>query len=598
MSMTPSNPSVEAWWQRIVADDLLPRPQGPMLDLWQALEREDADLAELARLAQGDPTLASRLLKLANSSVYAGQRPAAAVSADVLMRLGLSTVRQLLLGFVLVDGLRAGRCEHFSLPHFWRQALCTAVLAQHLGARLRLAPPSECFTLGLLFDLGTVLLVESDETACRLIGDAAPPRARLRAHYGLSPLRLTARLMQSLGLPAVFVEAVSHCAGAEEGQAPASGARALQIARMLALAERLALGLAGEGVPPAPEEFATELAALALAAEELPVLVQRAGEEWRDWCDLFGLAAAPLPARQPLPMTAARESLTLVVIDDDPVLRRLVEKLLAAPERHIHTFASGAEALAWLAAHPADAALVDLLLPGEDGWRLIEALRALPGGERLHIIVLSALGDNASVARAFAAGADDYLVKPFDALMVETRLTPALRKKRTGAQPIIPRPPLIDGATGLLNRAYLESRLEQELALAHRLGRPLTLLGLRFARPGELLARIGRLRQGLRASDIHGLWDAQSLWLLLPATDEEGVPPMLERLRAPLANPGRADEVLPAVFRLTVGRAEIAAAPPTSGDDWAERARALLERFAAQPATPYPGPDSSNSRWQ
>jgi DNA-binding response OmpR family regulator/HD-like signal output (HDOD) protein len=589
--MIQSNPRVDAWWRRIAENDLLPRPQGSALALWQALERENADLAELARLAQGDPVLASRLLKLANSAAYGGQRPAVAIGAEVLMRLGLSTVRQLLLAFLLLDRFRAGRCSGFAMQRFWQQALVQAVLAQHLGSRVRAAPPSECFTLGLLFDLGTLLLAESDEEACGVAGAEAldlPPRGRLLRHYGVSTLHLTARLAQWLGLPSVFVEAIAFCASEEDGAAQAASARAQRIAQVLCLAQHLAAQVAPGTIQTQPAAVPSWATALALTAEDLQDVAAIAGQEWPEWCALLGLPRPEASAEPQHAHAATDDELTVLVIDDDPALRRLCERLLAKPRRRVCTFASGSQALAWLADNPADAALVDLLLPGDDGWQLIRKLRALPIGDSLHIVVLSVLADRHAIERAFAAGADDFLTKPFDAGLIESRLLPALRRKRAHKSPQAeaPQPPLIDPATRLLNRSDLEIRLEQELALASRLNRPLALLGVRFAGPAALSAHAARLRQVLRAADMHGLWDAQTVWLLLPATDEPGVRRVAQRLDGVFAAQAGHGAEGPQVFWLTWRAGGFAAEPASGPSDWRQQAQAFLTRFAAAGATP------------
>lgn len=587
-----STESVDHLWQRILESDLLPRPQGATQALLKALERENTDLGEIARYAQADPVLASRLLRLANSAAYAARRPAVAITPDVLMRLGLTTIRQLVAAMNLVTGLRKGQCPTVDPVRHWRRALLQAVLAQHLGAKERVAPPSECFVLGLLWDSGSLLLVECDPTACALARDAGDRLRQVLREHGYTPMLITAALMAWLGFPAVFLDAVRCQAACEANESCAIAPRSRRIAELLALCEAAATAALSTGAGPSSETFATLTAnaqAFNLSLDEVDALLEQVWDEWQDWCRLLELGESPHQRVEKLtkrlqPENRGEPPLSIVIIDDDPVLRRMSERLLTAAGHQVFTFANGQTALSWLREHSADAVIVDLLLGEEDGWSLIEALRALPRGQRLHIIVLSVLNDMASIRRAFEVGADDYLTKPFDALMVETRLMPARRKKvafqgRASQEAA----PLIDPTTHLFTRGYLMQRLEQELALAYRLGRPLALLLLRFSSGENLSALALALQQWLRASDVIGEWDEHTLWLLLPNTPETGVLRLLERLAAWLGEQEvrQPVEAISQVELLFDGTDDAAAQPQKH--DWSAYAARLLTALPQQP---------------
>lgn len=114
----------------------------------------------------------------------------------------------------------------------------------------------------------------------------------------------------------------------------------------------------------------------------------------------------------------------LVVDDEAPILRALTANLRA---RGYKTAAAsnGEEALRLAAAHPPDAVILDLGLPGMSGLEVIEGLR---GWSSVPIIILSARGAERDKVAALDAGADDYLTKPFGMDELFARLRAALRR--------------------------------------------------------------------------------------------------------------------------------------------------------------------------
>ena len=119
--------------------------------------------------------------------------------------------------------------------------------------------------------------------------------------------------------------------------------------------------------------------------------------------------------------TAGSESVSLprlLAVDDDPAVRLLVAAALADTGIADVTFAaSGTEALALVQAPDArfDAVLIDIMMPKMDGIELCRHLRAYPATQSVPLIMLTARRDLVHVSRAFAAGADDYVLKPFNA---------------------------------------------------------------------------------------------------------------------------------------------------------------------------------------
>ncbi|MBF0180851.1 MAG: response regulator [Magnetococcales bacterium] len=135
---------------------------------------------------------------------------------------------------------------------------------------------------------------------------------------------------------------------------------------------------------------------------------------------LSRLPRAPRQARPgvlPVPAPGERVVLaghTLMVVDDDPRNLFVVSAALEGKGAKVVTAISGAKALERLALHPVDLILMDIMMPGMDGYETISRIRQLPGCERLPIIVLTAKAFKEDRERCLASGANDYLAKPAD----------------------------------------------------------------------------------------------------------------------------------------------------------------------------------------
>ncbi len=120
---------------------------------------------------------------------------------------------------------------------------------------------------------------------------------------------------------------------------------------------------------------------------------------------------------------------TILIVDDEPKNRSLLEVLLK-PEGYLTVTAnSGEEALAIVAEKPPDLILLDVMMPGLDGHDVAAKLKSNPATRNLPIIMLSALGDRGSKLAGLNAGAEDFLTKPIDRVELWVRVRNLLRLK-------------------------------------------------------------------------------------------------------------------------------------------------------------------------
>ncbi len=123
-------------------------------------------------------------------------------------------------------------------------------------------------------------------------------------------------------------------------------------------------------------------------------------------------------------MTA--DGATILIVEDEPPIRRLLPTTLAAHDYRILEAGTGAEALQAMRQHRPDLVLLDLGLPDRDGLELIADIRKLAP---VPIVVLSGRGEEAAKVAALDSGADDYVTKPFGAAELMARLRAALRHR-------------------------------------------------------------------------------------------------------------------------------------------------------------------------
>jgi len=123
------------------------------------------------------------------------------------------------------------------------------------------------------------------------------------------------------------------------------------------------------------------------------------------------------------------EDATLLVVDDLPQNVRLLEAILVPRGYRVVPANSGREALERVAAEPVDLVLLDILMPGMDGYEVCRALRADPATSFLPVVMITASGEQEKLA-AIEAGADDFIAKPFDQAELLARVSSLLRIKR------------------------------------------------------------------------------------------------------------------------------------------------------------------------
>jgi two-component system alkaline phosphatase synthesis response regulator PhoP len=169
----------------------------------------------------------------------------------------------------------------------------------------------------------------------------------------------------------------------------------------------------------------------------------------------------------------------ILVVDDDPQILRLLQAYLGQAEFSVLTANDGESAWQLIRRERPDLVVLDLMLPGRDGWDITRRVRADEQLANMPIVLLTARVDDRDKIEGFELGADDYITKPFNAPEVVARVRAVLRRARGQ-----PTPPHILEMRGL--------RLDLDEHSAHLDGQPLVLTPTEFAVLRTLLEAPGR----------------------------------------------------------------------------------------------------------
>jgi putative two-component system response regulator len=187
----------------------------------------------------------------------------------------------------------------------------------------------------------------------------------------------------------------------------------------------------------------------------------------------------------------------VLVADDDPVVREMLANFLKARGIDCVLAHDGIEALAMFDEHHPKLVISDWSMPGIDGLELCRRIRARSGGRHVHFIMLTIYADEHELSRAFDAGVDDFLAKPFNSTGMLTRLRAGLRAvalygeisdRHQGSRQLneqlndlnqrLERLAVTDDLTGLYNRRQAMHRLEEHWSQLERYARSVAVVSI------------------------------------------------------------------------------------------------------------------------
>ncbi len=581
------NPMDMSKFEKLKALGNLPSPKGVALAIMRLTQKEDASMAELARIIKSDPAFAGRLIKAANSVSANPGRPVVSVQ-EALVVLGMPTVRNLALGFSLLSQYKDGACKGFDYAGFWSASLACGIALQALTLRTRAAPAEEAFSVGLLARVGELALATLyAEEYTEVLRIAAENRqADLTdleaARFAMHHRDLTAAMLTDWGLPKAYCEAVR---GHELCDAALyrEGSREYVLIQSLALSRLIADVCIATDVRRAEcMPRLLELGArLLIEDDDLMTLCDNVVREWRDWALILGVATSGVPSFDDLSKSrsvqagteadhaeAAPSRLRVLVVDDECSVRLAVRAMLEEDGYEVAEAADGQEGLRVALETQPHMLVTDCLMPHLDGMQMTRTLRGTRLGRDMYIVMLTTLDEEEKRIEGFRSGVDDYLCKPISQRMLLARLRAGQRivhlheererdreeLRRFAAELSISNRrleemALTDVLTGLPNRRHAMERFEQEWATSTRNKRSLACMVIdldQFKQVNDVnghdvgdayLQQVAAaIRGAVRVQDVVCRTGGDEFQVICPDTDLQAALVCAERMRRAVAH--------------------------------------------------------------
>ncbi|MBF0179711.1 MAG: diguanylate cyclase [Magnetococcales bacterium] len=260
---------------------------------------------------------------------------------------------------------------------------------------------------------------------------------------------------------------------------------------------------------------------------------------------------------------------TVLLVDDERINLQVLQELLE-PHYELLLAKSGAQALNRVrTVPPPDLILLDIMMPGVDGYQVLERLQKEPETREIPVIFITAMGEVADETRGLTLGAVDYITKPVSPPIVLARVRTHLALRRSmialremnatlavrnaelaEMNTVLQNMAMLDGLTGIPNRRRFDQYLAQEWnrAMRERTFLSLILLDIDFFKPfndhyghaagDECLKQVAQALAGAmsRTVDLLARYGGEEFVCLLPGTDPNGLEVVGHRLRESVRN--------------------------------------------------------------
>jgi serine phosphatase RsbU (regulator of sigma subunit) len=150
--------------------------------------------------------------------------------------------------------------------------------------------------------------------------------------------------------------------------------------------------------------------------------------------------------------TVSADNASVLIVDDHPLNRDLLSRLIKRQGHVVQTAENGAKALEMAKSHAFDLILLDVIMPAMSGIQVLKRLKADPALQSVPVLMISAVDEKDTVIRCIEWGADDYLIKPFNPVLLRARMNVSIEKKRLRDR----------------ERLYLQ-KIETELSIARKI---------------------------------------------------------------------------------------------------------------------------------
>jgi diguanylate cyclase (GGDEF)-like protein len=269
---------------------------------------------------------------------------------------------------------------------------------------------------------------------------------------------------------------------------------------------------------------------------------------------------------------------TVLIIDDSQFVHRLLVTRLRSESIQLHSEYDGQAGFEYACENPPALVMLDLDMPVMDGFETLRMLKETAATKDIPVIILSGKNSPQDKVTAFDLGAVDFITKPFELTELRARIRVSLQLH--SALQLLAQKAMIDGLTGLYNRACFDQRWQEEYERCTRHGHPLSMVMLdidhfkqvndNYGHPAGdyVISGIAKIiTNEVRKSDVACRYGGEEYAIILPDTTPEDANAICERIRIECEStvwpnhPGRP-------VTISVGIAGTSGLATLTADDW------------------------------